>query len=445
MASTGTLALPAPRARRLRVLAPIIEASRAAAETALTPYVVAPLLFLSLGGSLVATGVVLFLCAAAGALGSAFATLLRRAPHAIAVQAALGGVQALALLLLAGATALPPTAGGSRLALFAPVLMAATLLGNSVAALRAHVARGGAASKVRGMQNPLLAGSAGAIVMALLVRAGSSVTDVTTPRAYALPLILAGAATMAGVLLSLVLPGPGPSQTDDKVSPVGTLFGLLADNLAYGRLLLFQIVYQLGSLADPFFIVYATRELNGDARAATGFLLTLVVSRTASILVLRGVTGQLSNRAILQLAAFVRLVASITALTLLPLLGSAVLRERFALGSGALLTGFAVVFVALGAAGAAVDLATPALIVSITTPREQAAAQLLSRITHGGTSAVFILGGLIADRLGYPFLFIVALIVGLMALLSSGLVDAPGLIVLRQSPDARHEFRRHHE
>ena len=55
---------------------------------------------------------------------------------------------------------------------------------------------------------------------------------------------------------------------------------------------------------------------------------------------------------------------------------------------------------------------------------------------------VLPLGGLIADRLGYSLLFIIALVMGIVALLAGGLIDEPGVIVLRQGPGDRAVLRR---
>src|SRR5919199_1825820 len=198
----------------------------------------------------------------------------------------------------------------------------------------------------------------------------------------------------------------------------------------------------LDGVAAPFYILYAVRELGGDGRTASIYLVVLALARAAGIFLWRALGAQGGNRMVLQLCAFVRLLAPITALTLPPLLGSATLRDRLPGGNAISLIAFALVFAAAGAASAGLDLAAPVVQASITTPRERPAASVLTHLALGVAAVAVLLGGLIADRLGFPFLFIVALVAGLGALLAGGLVDEPNLVVLRAPPSERPAPRR---
>lgn len=438
------MALPAPSSRRARFVTPLLAVTHGVWNTALQPTIILPLLLLAAAGSLLATGIALFLCGSAGAASYAVGSMVRPGPVLRATQAALGALCALLLFALALGSAFASRVTEGVTSYVPIALVLSVVLWNAAFAWHGEYASKLFASSARTVNRWLLFGSVGGILAILAVRGSLANGDLTSLGNYTTPFVVAGSAALITAVVDL-LAGAGVTPRPDRAaSPLGVVAELLADNLAFGRLLLFQIVYHLGSLADPFFIVYALRELNAGGRAVIAYLLVLVITRSATLVVLRALIRELPNRTLLQLAAFTRLGASVAALTVPPLLNSAVIRDRLTPGNGALLAAYAIVFVALGAAGAASDHATPPLIASITRQHERHGALLLSRLTFGATSAVFILGALLADRLGYPFLFISALILGLAALLSSGLVDGPDLIVLRPGPTARHELRRRH-
>ncbi len=145
---------------------------------------------------------------------------------------------------------------------------------------------------------------------------------------------------------------------------------------------------------------------------------------------------------VLQLATFARTLAPITALTLPPLLGSATLRDRLPGGDTTSLVAFGLVFAAYGVASAGLDLATPAIQAAITTPRERVAAATLTHLVLACAALAAFFGGVIVDRLGYGFLFIAALLAGLVALLAGGLVEEPSAVVLRAPQTERLPQRR---
>lgn len=217
---------------------------------------------------------------------------------------------------------------------------------------------------------------------------------------------------------------------------------LLANNLAYGRFVFFRLLYAAGTLADPFFIIYATRELRADGRAVAAYLVALVVARAVATLGWRALSIGGGNPLVLQLSAFVRLLAPIIALTLPPLLGSATLRDRLPGGEMTNVVAFGAVFAAWGAASAGLDLAAPAIQAALTTPRERPAAQFVTGIALALGTLALPLGGLILDRAGFSILFIAALVCGLGTLLAGGLIDEPGVFVLRAAPNERPALRR---
>lgn len=444
MATTRTMALPAPSSRRARFVVPLLAFAHGVWDTAFQPLVILPLLLLAATDSLLSTGIALFFYSSAGAISFAAGSAARIGSAPRGTRAVLGLLSALVLFGVALANALTsPGSAGLTGYVPAALVLSFVLWSAAVAGHREYASRSSVLS-ARTINRWLLTGSATGILAAVLLRGPLAYGDLTAGKTYIVPILLAGSAAVLVAIVSVAAGEGNTPRLDSTSSPLRVVAGLLGDNLAFGRLLLFQIVYHLGSLADPFFVVYALRELNAGGRAVISYLLVLVIARSATLAVLRAFISELSNRTLLQLASFTRLVASVVALTVPPLLNSAVIRDRLPSGGGTLLVAYAIVFVALGAAGAASDQATPSLIASITTQQERHGALLLARLNVGATSAVFILGALLADRLGYPFLFIGALILGLTALLSSGLVAGPDLIVLRPGPAARHELRRRH-
>lgn len=285
----------------------------------------------------------------------------------------------------------------------------------------------------------------GTVAGGLVARGGLLLLNEPFPAGYTRLFTYAGLATLAASICLAVLlaldwrqrPATPPTRPDLLAVPE-----LLANNLAYGRFVFFRLLYACGALADPFFIIYATRELGANGRAVAAYLVTLVVARAVATLGWRAFSITGGNPLVLQLSAFVRLLAPITALTLPPLLGSATLRDRLPGGEATNLIAFGVVFAAWGVASAGLDLAAPAIQSALTTPRERAAAQFVTGIALALGTLALPLGGLILDRLGFSVLFIAALIIGLGTLLAGGLIDEPGVFVLRPSPNERPVLRR---
>ena len=288
-------------------------------------------------------------------------------------------------------------------------------------------------------------GIVGTIIGGLLARLNLPALNDPFPAGYTRLFTTAGLALLVGALCCAALLALGWRQRSDTPRTRPDLLAvpeLLVNNLAYGRFVFFRLLYAAGALADPFFIIYAVYELGADGRAVAGYLVTLVVARALATLGWRALSISGGNPLVLQLAAFVRLLAPITALTLPPLLGSATLRDRIPGGESVNLIAFAVVFAAWGAASAGLDLAAPAIQSALTTPRERPAAQFVTGIALAIGTIALPLGGLILDRAGFSVLFIAALVCGLGTLLAGGLIDEPGVLVLRAAPTERPVLRR---
>lgn len=454
----GTKQLPAPDAlappQMRRWPAPLFgglaEILTRLADVCLHPLIVLPLFFALSDDTNLAIGRAVALILAAGALAGALAAPLSsdrwpklRLITLIVITLAQAGV----LLGLARADGWLAAnrfllTGGPLLA-----LIAVAACGGCAAILRiaaARIVRAEGSWRTRWGRWTVL-GIVGTLAGGFLARRGLEQTDGPFPAGYTRLFAVAGFATLAAglaLLLPLALewrnrPAPSPGRLDLLMVPE-----LLANNLAYGRFVFFRILYACGAVADPFYIIYATRELGATGQAAAAYLITLVIARALGTLGWRALSIGSGNPMVLQLAAFVRLLAPITALTLPPLLGSATLRDRLPAGETTNLIVFSIVFAAWGVASAGLDLAAPAIQSALTTPRERGAAHFITGIALAAATLALPLGGLIIDRFGFSFLFITALISGLVTLLAGGLIDEPGVFVLRPAPNERPVLRR---
>lgn len=449
-------ALPRARAWYVPLFGGVAEVLARLAEICLNPLIVLPLFFGVLDGTYVGVGVAVAVVLAAGAVGGALAGPLQveRWPrlrlYALVVAVI---VQAIVLLVLARQ--------GPKLAFPRPALGGWPLVWLGVVALGggfAGVLRAAAAGIVRpeGSWRTrwgrwVVLGVLGTLVGGWLARNALAREADLYPDGFTRLFGLAGVAFLATALLLAALvilqritasapiaPPTGPGSSFDPLA----LPDLLVNNLAYNRYIVFRILYALGALADPFYILYAARELGASNRAIAAYLLALAVARAVGTLGWRAVSIGAGNPMVVQLAAFVRLLAPITALTLPPLLGSATLRDRLPGGEATSLVAFTIVFVAWGAANAGLDLAAPAIQAAITTPRERPAATIATGLILAISAIALPIGGLIADRLGFSLLFIAALVAGVATLLVGGLVDEPGAIVVRAAPTDRAVMRR---
>lgn len=445
---TERLALPAGRSWRNPALGQAADALAAMADMCVHPLVVLPLFIAGLTDSTVTIGLAIALVVAATALGYPLAIALEhRALLQFGGLMSALGLRALAFFLLAGAGLTIGANQARYLGITLIVLSAAALFGGFAAPLRLELASGASPesplSSLRGRW--VFISALAAIGGALLARLVLARADLRFPGPFVQIFLLAGViltlATLCAVLMQLPTRA-SPPDGRGLLAQLSTYVDLLINNLAYGRLVFFRLLYAAGAIADPFYIVYATRELGATWRTAGAYLVTYAVARAAAAPLWRALGLQAGNRMVLQLVTFVRLLAPITALTLPPLLGSATLRDRLPGGGATNLVAFGVVFAAAGMASAGLDLAAPVIQASITTPRERGAAAAVMHLALGGAALGALLGGLIADRLGFAFLFIITLVVGLGTLLSGGLVDEPALVIMRPPPSERPAPRR---
>lgn len=199
---------------------------------------------------------------------------------------------------------------------------------------------------------------------------------------------------------------------------VGGLPAVVADP-NYRRFIVFRALLSLSTLADPFFVIYALAVLAVDRRTVGLYVIALVAGRLLSAPVWAGFAQRSGERATLQVAALIRLLAPLIALILPALVETGVYRDRVA-DDRVLAILFGAVFVAIGVSLGGQARATQAYLTEIA-PNARRPAYLA--LTNGVLVLVAFApfgGGLILQRSDFSPLFLTAALVGLVAVFASG-------------------------
>ncbi len=172
---------------------------------------------------------------------------------------------------------------------------------------------------------------------------------------------------------------------------------------AFRRYLGVRLLLALAGLAEPFYAVYAVRAL-GQGKELGLYLSLYALAFTLSNL-LWARMAERGSRGVLQVGAGLAVLALLSALLLPPGL-------------------FGLVFLLQGAYLAALGLSTTTLLLNLAPPGERSAAIGLANTLAGLLAFSPVLGGYLADRLGFPALFLLAaLLYALALLLAKGLPE----------------------
>jgi MFS family permease len=243
-------------------------------------------------------------------------------------------------------------------------------------------------------------------------------------------LFLAAAVAAGGVvLLQLLTREPGRLPASARGEGIGSAaavrgMGLpaLAD-ATFRRFLVFRVALGLAAIADPFFILYAQRELGIAATRLGWFLLALVAARVISAPFWAWMTRVHGTRATLQAAGMLRILPPLVAISLPYLIDTDLWRDRIT-EPNAVPIAFGVVFVAMGFALGGLHTATFGYLVESLPATGRAGAIGLTNLILAGVSIAPVLGGLILRESGadYERLFLIGGGLALLATLSSGLL-----------------------
>ncbi len=168
---------------------------------------------------------------------------------------------------------------------------------------------------------------------------------------------------------------------------------------AFRRYLRVRLLLALAGLAEPFYAVYAVRAL-GQGKELGLYLSLYALSFTLSNL-LWARMAERGSRGVLKAGAGLAVLALLFALLLPPGL-------------------FGLVFLLQGAYLAALGLSTTTLLLNLAPPGERSAAIGLTNTLAGLFAFSPVLGGYLADRLGFPALFLLAAGLYALALYAGG-------------------------
>jgi len=263
----------------------------------------------------------------------------------------------------------------------------------------------------------VLTGLAASILGALLAMRLLGVGSPAFPGNYGrLFLVAAIILVVLAILTALQRPSPNIAARQPAFAP-RTLLRPLADG-RYVRYLAFRLLLAATAAGDPFIFLYAVIRLGIPASSIGIFILAGVLGWVVSTPLWIWLERKAQPRTVLQAAAVLRLIAPALALLLPQLLTVEQFQSRF--GSNAPAFVFAVGFVAIGAALAALARSGPAYLAPLA-PRHLSASY--SALTSGLLAlAAFapVAGGLIIQRFSYEALFVATILVGLAGVLSSG-------------------------
>ena len=240
------------------------------------------------------------------------------------------------------------------------------------------------------------------------------------PRDYALLFLAATVCQMATAFFVATLREPvrvSVARPSPLASLVGGLPSLLSDS-NFRRFLTFRSLLSLSGLADPFFVIFAVSVLAVDERWIGWYVVALVAGRLLSAPLWTAVVARSGERAALQLAALTRLVAPLVALLLPVLRETDVYRERVDDDLSALL--FGAVFLAIGVSLGGQARAAQTYLSQIAPTSRRPAYLGWTNAALAVVAFAPVVGGAVIARYDFESLFLVATLIGLVAVFASG-------------------------
>lgn len=267
-------------------------------------------------------------------------------------------------------------------------------------------------------------GAAAATVVAALFARGILADGM--PGNYLALFALAAVALLAAAGLTLALVERIPTAMGVPRPP---LIGLrAAPDLfrlpAYRRYLVFRAFALFATAVEPFYIVYAVRELHATGRFVGSALLALVLARALALGAGRFLARAVGTRLTLQLAALGRTLAATVAIALPAVWDADLFGARF-LSDEARGGSFLAVFVCLGAALGFNAAGQSGFLLDILPPVAYPGGIAFTNGLLAVLSLALVAAGIIADRRGIPALFAVAIALGVLSLLAGGLLREP--------------------
>ena len=275
--------------------------------------------------------------------------------------------------------------------------------------------------RARFFRQRVLWGAALGVVAGLIVSRLLSANGPAFPRGHALLFLAAAVCLAASTFFGASLREPArlaglrPTPFAATLRAVPSAFA----DANFRRFLGFRALLSLAAVADPFFVVYALRELAVPGSAFGLYVVAFVLARFGSGFVWGPLAERQGDKALLQAAALVRLLAPLVALLLPYLAETEVYRDRID-DPRVAATLFGVVFVAIGAALGAQVRANFAYLGDIAPSAARPAFAAIANAVLAILTCAPIVGGYLAERTELSGVFLAAALVGLAAVLASG-------------------------
>lgn len=242
------------------------------------------------------------------------------------------------------------------------------------------------------------------------------------PQNYALLFGLAFACALLGLLTFSMVLEP-PSKEVGQRAPLRAQFRLLPalwrSHPDLRRFLAYKVLARLGMIAEPFYIVFVTEQMGVPIGFVRNYLIAISVVQVFSYLAWSQLSDRLGNRLLLRLGSGLAAAAPPLAL-LLPLLGTSL---GLSVQANAYL--FALVFVLSGLGNAGQGIGMVNYVLELLPERHRPGGLGLINTITGVLGMLTILGGTLADLVGYSPLFLVAAGLALASFLLSWPLGEP--------------------
>lgn len=271
---------------------------------------------------------------------------------------------------------------------------------------------------LRSLWGAVLALGAGVVARKVLGPTGSDF-----PRNFAQLFVVAAAAVTAAAFFQMRMREPARLANVVGVDRGFTMRAMpqIVGDVNFRRFAAFRILLTASTFADPFFILYAQRELNVPVWYVGIYLLAFTGARLLTSPLWAWAERRGGHRTILQTTALVRLVAPLVALILPYLVDSQLYQDRFDDNRPIFYT-FALVFAAFGASAAGLSRANYGYLHAIAPATERTAYGTAANIVVAIAALAPLAGARVLDRYSYDTLFVSAAIVGLVAIFFSGVL-----------------------
>lgn len=232
------------------------------------------------------------------------------------------------------------------------------------------------------------------------------------PYDYTLIFFLGSVAfTLAYRMFGLIDEPPDTPHPQERfLEGVRSIGRILTSDRQLLNFLLPRALLALAAIADPFYAVYAIRELGVPKSMLGVFLMTLAAVAPFSNVLWSRIAGRRGSRRIIRLATFVQLFTPILALLMPHGVGSY----------------YAAVFVCMSLAGPGINLGYTNYMLGLAPVAERSRYIGIMNTCIGLLSFSPFLGGLLADALGYRPVFVGAFILLFLSWLAVGRLERAG-------------------